>query len=119
MEAKVGNIVRPWYKGTHEWQVKAVAELEKPIEYSDPVQHEVRYDPKVLSLENSEGQKSLWFTYWISTGKTKGKLKWGQGSPMLEEGVFLKLLQGAIRQGLFGKNFLTELNKELELALKE
>jgi len=119
MKTKVGSIVHPWYKGTHEWEVKGIVELKKPIEYNDLDQEKVSYDPKMIELGSEQHGKVLWFTYWMATSKTKGKMKWGQRPPMLEESVFLELLKGAIRQGLLGENFLTGLNKELELALKE
>ena len=42
-----------------------------------------------------------------------------QGSPMLEEGVFLELLKNAIKQSFFTKDFLTELVHELDEALSK
>lgn len=116
MKTKIGSKVHPWYKGTHEWEVKNIAELYKPIEYNDPEQGEVNYDPKVMLLESERAGNVLWFTYWISTNKTKGKSKWGQGPPMLEEDVILELMKDGIRKGFFSKKFLQELCSEIEFG---
>jgi hypothetical protein len=116
MVATIGRIVHPWYKGSHEWLVEGIAELSWPMEYNDPNQGHVQYAPKILSLRNSKGEKPLWFAYWISTDKTKGRLKWGGGPPMLEEGILLDLLKEAIKQGFFTENFLRELKRELSRA---
>jgi len=117
MRAGVGDTVHPWYKGIHEWQIEAIGKLPQPIEYVDSVQGNVSYDPKIVWLKCSEHSKVLWFTYWISTKKTEGKMKWGQGAPMLEEDVLLTLLKDVIRQNLFSKNFLRELASQLDGAL--
>lgn len=119
MKAKVGDTIHPWYKGTHEWRVEAIAKLPQAIEYDDPVQGKVSYDPRVVWLKSPEYSKVLWFAYWISTNKTQGKMKWGQGAPMLEENVLLELLKDAIRQDFFTKNFLRELRRELDDALSK
>lgn len=115
MKTEVGSTVHPWYKGIHEWLVRGIAELEHPIEYLDPDQGKVSYDPKIMLLESQQHSKVLWFPYWMATSRTKGKMKWGQRPPMLEEGVFLELMKRAIREGLFSNNFLEELNRELKL----
>ena len=114
MAPHVGSTVRPWYKGTHERQVEGIAELPQPISYRDAVQGDVGYSPKILALSNSQGARALWFAYWISTSKTKGKLKWGQGPPVLEEQVLLTLLKEAITKGQLTKDFLAQLAHELE-----
>ena len=118
MKTKVGSKVHPWYKGNHEWEVKGIAGLEKPIKYDDPMQGEVGYYPKIMLLEGEKVDKVLWFTYWISTNKTKGKSKWGQGPPMLEENVLLDLMRDGVRKGLFSRKFLQELCSEIESGLK-
>jgi hypothetical protein len=114
MATRIGSTVRPWYKGTHEWQVEGIAELPQHIGYTDSVQGDVGYSPKILALSNSQGERALWFAYWISTSNNKGKLKWGQGPPVLEEEVLLTLLKEAISKGLFTSDFLAELARELE-----
>jgi len=119
MRTKVGSTVHPWYKGVHEWQVEAIAELPQPIEYDDPVQGKVSYDPKMVPLKSPKHGNVLWFTYWISTNKTQGKMKWGQGSPMLEEDVLLNLMKEAIEQGFFTNDFLKGLARELNEALSK
>lgn len=117
MKTQVGSTVHPWYKGSHEWQIKGIAQLRQPIEYDDPIQGKVRYDPKIMLLENGNIGKVLWFPYWLATSKTKGKMKWGQRPPMLEENAFLELMKDAFQKGFFSKDFLHELNRELRLVL--
>ena len=114
MPTDVGDYVHPWYKGVHEWLVKKVVKLNKPIEYPDKEQGHVQYDPKIMLLESPAKSNILWFPYWISTGKTDGKMKWGQRPPMLEEVVLLELLSKAIKQDMFGTQFLKKLKKEIE-----
>ncbi len=119
MVTKVGSKVHPWYKGSHEWQVDGIVELSKPIEYVDSIQGDVKYAPKILKLSCPEHRKVLWFAYWSATSKTKGKLKWGQGPPMLEESALQRLLTDAIRQDFFNKGFLKNLKREIESALSK
>jgi hypothetical protein len=87
------------------------------MHYRDPILGEVNYDPKILALESLQDENVLWFTYWIATSRTAGKMKWGQGSPMLEENVFLSLIRDAIRQGLFSRGLLKGLSKEVGSSL--
>ncbi len=119
MEAEVGSTVHPWYKGIHKWKVNGIAKLSQPIQYDDPSQGKVSYDPKVLLLGSEKLNKVLWFAYWMATSKTGGKMKWGQGPPMLEQSVLLNLLKEVIKQGFFTKNFLKELASELDRALSK
>ena len=118
MKTKPSGIVHPWYRGIHEWKVERIAELGQPIEYNDTEQGQVSYDPKIMLLEAEGVGKVLWLPYWMATNKTKGRLKWGQRPPMLEESAFLDLMKDAIKKGLFSKDFLEKLDRELELALK-
>jgi hypothetical protein len=118
MVTSVEDKVHPWYKGNHEWKVKNIVKLERPIEYYDETQKDVRYDPKILNLAAPTGCSVLWFTYWISTIKTEGKMKWGQGPPILEESVLLELMKKAINGGLFSEDFLSVLAKEIQKKLK-
>jgi hypothetical protein len=118
MKTAVGSTVHPWYKGTHEWRVRGIAQLKQPIEYPDPEQGNVRYDPKIMLLEAESIGKVLWFPYWMATDKTKGRMKWGQRPPVLEERVFLKLMKDAIKKGLFSERFLQDLYRELQPVLK-
>ena len=116
MPADVGNIVHPWYRGVHEWVVKKVAKLDKPIDYKDNAQGNVQYDPKIMLLDSQKGEV-LWFPYWLSTDKTQGKMKWGQRPPILEEGVLFKLLEDAIEKDMFSKQFLRKLQEEIQAKL--
>jgi len=117
MVTKEGVIVHPWYRGNHEWKVNGIAEG-PPIHYDDSHQGNVAYAPKILLLGSEKLRKVLWFTYWIATSKTGGKMKWGQGAPMLEEDALLNLLKQAIEKGFFSEKFLTGLYRELGKALK-
>ena len=117
MVAKVGSMVHPWYKGNHEWKVEGIAKLNEPIQYHDLYQGKVSYDPKIVLLDSGKMGNALWFAYWISTAKTKDKMKWGQGSPVLEEDSLLHLLREAISQNFFTKDFLRKLSSELDKAL--
>ena len=117
MATKVGGKVHPWYKGYHEWEVKGIADLKKPIEYYDPKQGNVSYDPKILQLESKTIGKVLWFAYWIATEKTKGKMKWGQSPPIIEEDVFVDLFKDAVKQKFFTKSVLQKLQREINTTL--
>lgn len=115
MRTKVGGKVHPRYKRVARWEVKAIAKLTKPMEWRDEARlGQVAYDPRILWLSCSEHKKVLWFAYWISTSRTKGKLKWGQGAPMLEEDTLLQLLKDAIGQGILSSGFLKNLKREIE-----
>lgn len=119
MTSKVRRKVHPRYKGIAEWKVKRTAELMQPIAYDDPIQGHVHYDPKVLWLHSQKHPRVLWFAYWISTNKTGGKMKWGQGPPMLEEDTLLELFKDAIEKDIVSKTFLNKLNRQISIALKE
>ncbi|MDD5704142.1 MAG: hypothetical protein PHU23_19080, partial [Dehalococcoidales bacterium] len=87
--------------------------------YQDPEQGLVIYAPKILKLNNNNSEKVFWFTYWISTDKTKGRLKWGQGPPVLEEDVLEELLKQGIKQNLFSSHFLERLRAEIDSILEK
>jgi hypothetical protein len=116
MPADVGSIVHPWYKGIHEWEVKKVAKLNKPIEYHDDEQGNVQYDPKIMLLDSRKGEV-LWFNYWMSTDKAKGKMRYGGGPPMLEENVLFKLIKNAIDKDMFSKQLLRKIEVEIKAKL--
>lgn len=117
MEAGIGSKVHPWYKGIHEWQVNNLVKLDKPIEYHDDQQGDVKYNPKILKLQTPNGCPVIWFASWLSTDKTKHKMRWGGGSPILEEYAFLELMKKAIKGGLFSDDLLKALAKEIETKL--
>jgi hypothetical protein len=119
MVASIGSTVHPWYKGNHEWTVKGLAQLKQPVQYQDEQQGDVTYDPKIMLLEGTGGCPALWFNYWISTDKTKGKVKWGGGPPILEEYVLLELMKTAIKNGMLSQEFLTALSKEIKAKTEE
>jgi hypothetical protein len=119
MAASIGSMVHPWYKGKHLWKVKDIAQLDQPVKYQDDEQGEVCYDPKIMLLEVKEGCTALWFNYWISTDKANHKMRYGGGPPILEESVLLELLKKAIKNGQFSQDFLTALDKEIKLKIKQ
>jgi hypothetical protein len=120
MKTRVGDNVHPRYKGFDNWEIKAIAELPKPIRYSDSKSGRVSYCPRIVLLESADNRlKALWFAYWIATSGTGRKVKWGQRPGMYEENVLLKLPKDAIRQDLFTEDFLKELMPELEGALNK
>src|SRR4030042_2338888 len=106
MPKEVGDTVHPWYRGVHEWRVKEVAKLASPIKHRAIEQGKVEYDPKIMILKPKAGREVLWFPYWISTRKTKGKMRWGGGSAILEQEVLLELMTGAIKKDMFSDQFL-------------
>jgi hypothetical protein len=114
MATSIGSTVHPWYKGNHHWKVKDIAQLDRQIEYQDQAQGAVSYDPKIMKLEAPTGCSVLWFNYWISTDKTLHKMRWGGGPPVLEEHVLLELMKKGISNGLFSKDFLKALAKEIK-----
>jgi hypothetical protein len=114
MTASIGSTVHPWYKGNHEWKIKSVAQLDRPIEYHDEQQGNVKYDPKIMLLEGKGGCPVLWFNYWLATDNTGGKMKWGGGPPIMEEYVLLELMKKAISNKLFSEDFLKTLSEEIE-----
>ncbi len=120
MKAKVGDKVHPRYKGIDNWEIKAIAELSKPIKYRDSKLGEVSYCPRIVLLESLGNKiKALWFAYWIATSRTEGKMKWGQRPGMYEEHVLLELMKDAISKNLFTESFLTALAHELDQALSK
>jgi hypothetical protein len=114
METDVESVVHPWYKGVHEWRVKKIAKLARLVEYRDPEQGDVRYNPKIMLLENQTKCRVLWFPYWMATSKSGDKMKWGQRPPILEESVLLELMKDAIKKGIFSPDFLKALANELK-----
>jgi hypothetical protein len=117
MPADIGSMVHPWYKGVHEWRVKKVAKLPSSIEYRDAEQGDVRYDPKIMLLESKSIGEVIWFPYWIANDNSKGKMKWGQRPPMLEEATFLELMSEAIKKDMFSNRFLRKLGEEVRTKL--
>jgi hypothetical protein len=112
MPTKAGQTVHPWYKGNHKWQVKDIAELNHPVEYHDPEQGDVHYNPKIMLLESQTKCRALWIAYWMSNNNEK--MKWGQRPPVLEESVLLELMKNAIKKGMFSQDFINALSKELK-----
>jgi len=117
MATVVGDIVHPRYQGIQSWKVKKVAKLAKLIKYRDALLGDVCYAPKILLLESMSMGEILWFTYWVSTSRTKDEVKWGQRPPILEESVLLELMKDAIRQDMFSSKFLKELKEEIQIKL--
>lgn len=64
----------------------------------------------------SSDKNEFWFPYWV---KIKGKEKYGQFAPMIGQKGLLQLLQEAINQDFFDRNFLLTLGKSIETKLEK
>ncbi len=105
---KEGQQKRAKYWG--EFKVTKVAQLKAPVSaYSDDV-GEVLLSPTLVQIHwkgDPDDEYGFWFPYWITT---KGKEKYGQYAPMMDEHSLLELLEEAIRRGFFSGSFLHQLH---------
>ena len=104
---QVGQKKKARYWGN--FRVKKVATLAKPqIVHSEEV-GEAKFNPTLVQIEwESNLANEFWFPYWITI---KGKERYGQFAPMMDEASLLELLEGAIKQEFFSQTFLQRLNK--------
>ena len=97
---------------------KKIARLKKPVECYNPEQGTVYFDPMIIQIEwdtpPSGDRHELWFPYWMVID---GKRKYGQFAPMIGENSLLELLEDAIGQGFFTRNFLQGLDKAINAKL--
>jgi hypothetical protein len=120
MKARAETEVHPRYKGTDDWEVKAIAELSRPIKYNDPELGRVSYRPSIVLLESADNKfRALWFAYRIGTSRSGGQILWGQGPAMYEEDALLELFKDAIGKNLFTISFLSKLTDELEVGISK
>jgi hypothetical protein len=110
---KEGQRKKARYWGNY--TVKKVVQLTKPVRCQSSEVGEALFNPTLVKIEweksPSDDKHEFWFPYWISI---KGQEKYGQFAPMMGERSLLELLTNAIGQGLFTKQFLSELGKCIE-----
>ncbi|MGA2670711.1 MAG: hypothetical protein ABSF21_04775 [Dehalococcoidia bacterium] len=119
---KVGDKVTKRYKGEVEDQylVKGGARSPKPVKIWEPVIGERSFYPTIILLKRArDGHRELWFPYRMESSGIKGEERWGQFGPQYGENIFLLLLKEAIVEGLFSRNFLEGLARELDRALSK
>jgi len=90
--------------------VSKVARLKQPVECQCQEVGTALFDPTIVNIQweraPSWDENEFWFPYWITIG---GKEKYGQFAPMIGEKALLELLQDAIKQDFFSKDFLGRL----------
>lgn len=110
MKKRIGDRItaRDSRTGKVLWQpeIRKIAKLRNPG----------NFEPTIMLVEHTNGEKELYFPYWKKT--KKGTQGFANRPPMFKESIFLELLSDAVNQGFFTKNFLKKLNHELEAALR-
>jgi len=95
------------------YTVKKVARLQKPVECHSQDKGKALFNPVIVKLEwdipPSDDKHDIWFPYWITWSDISEKERYGQYAPMLGEKALLELLEDAIRQDFFSKDFLAKL----------
>ena len=105
---KEGQQKRAKYWG--KFIVKKVAQLKKSVHgYSQEI-GETLFNPTLVQIQWENGGHEYWFPYWITI---KGREKYGQYAPMMDEDSLLELLQEAIKKEFFSQNFLHKLNETI------
>lgn len=104
-------------RGIELWnfEIKRGVELDKPEKYISP-RGEEEFDPVLYLLEDKEGNRQLWFPYWISINK---KWRYGQYAPIFTEENFSELLKKGIEYELFTELFLKQLKRALEIRKRQ
>jgi len=114
---KVGQQKKAKYWGI--FSVSKVARLKKPVECHCQDIGTAMFDPTIVKIDwetpPSDDKNEFWFPYWITIG---GKEKYGQFAPMIGEQSLLKLLQEAIKQSFFSKDFLQHLDNIISKKLR-
>jgi len=98
--------------------VSKVAKLEAPISCYSKEKGKVLFSPTIVKIawetNPSNDKNEFWFPYWETID---GKEKYGQFAPMIGQASLLKLLQEAIKQDFFDRNFLMELMKTIQTKI--
>ncbi len=106
---------RYWGKFT----VSKVAQLRQPVECQSPEIGTALFAPTLVKIDwetpPSEDGHEFWFPYWMTIG---GREKYGQFAPMIGERALLELLQSAIRQEFFSRDFLQGLEATITKKLE-
>jgi len=99
--------------------VKKVAKLKSPILCRSQEIGEVEFMPTIVQIEwetpPSLDKNEFWFPYWV---KIRGKEKYGQFAPMIGKNGLLQLLNEAIKQDFFDKQFLIKLSENVRMKLQ-
>lgn len=102
------------------YSVKKVARLKSPVLCHSKQAGEVEFMPTIVQLEweipPSSDKNEFWFPYWVKIG---GKEKYGQFAPMMGKNALLQLLDEAIRQDFFDRQFLVDLARSIATKLEE
>jgi len=102
------------------YTVKKVAKLKSPILCKSQEKGEVEFMPTIVQIEwetpPSSDKNEFWFPYWV---KISGKEKYGQYAPMIGKNGLLQLLNEAIDQDFFDRQFLIELAESIRTKLQE
>jgi len=113
---KVGHTKKAKYWG--EYKVKKIARLAKPVLCYSQEKGEVEFMPTIVQIEwktvPSADNNEYWFPYWQTI---EGKEKYGQFAPMIGANALLELLNEAIKQDFFSREFLQELGKSINKKL--
>lgn len=92
------------------YSVKKIAKLKSPVLCHSEQVGEVEFSPTIVQLDweisPSSDKNEFWFPYWIKIG---GKEKYGQFAPMIGRNALLQLLEEAIKQDFFDRQFLVDL----------
>jgi hypothetical protein len=102
------------------YRVKKVAKLKSPVLCHSKQAGEVEFMPTIVQLEwetpPSSDNNEFWFPYWVKIG---GKEKYGQFAPMIGKNALLQLLDEAIGQDFFDREFLVDLARRIEGKLEK
>jgi len=102
------------------YTVKKVAKLKSPILCYSKEKGEVEFMPTIVQIEwetpPSSDKNEYWFPYWV---RIDGKEKYGQFAPMIGKKGLLQLLNEAISQDFFDRQFLSGLAESIRRKLIE
>jgi len=102
------------------YRVKKVAKLKSPVLCHSKQVGEVEFMPTIVQLDweisPSSDKNEFWFPYWVKIG---GKEKYGQFAPMIGKNALLQLLDEAIKQDFFDRQFLVDLARSIRTKLEE
>ena len=102
------------------YRVKKVARLKSPVLCHSKQVGEVEFMPTIVQLEwdipPSSDTNEFWFPYWVKVG---GKTKYGQFAPMIGKNALTRLLDEAIKQDFFDRQFLVHLAQSIKTKLEE
>lgn len=114
---KIGQRKKARYWGN--FTVNKVAKLKSPVLCYSKEVGEVEFMPTIVQIEwetsPSSDKNEFWFPYWV---KIRGKEKYGQFAPMIGKNGLLQLLNEAIKQDFFDRQFLIRLAESIRTKLE-